>query len=129
MKPNASEPMEYHQLSGLDNIYLEDSYVLGVEENESEIRFRLELVLTERHPAYSPPKPGEQYAYRRGEIVFPAATEKSWIRKSMHPNPDPSGEPDFGNVDAFFGIGGTYHLSGEWGEIRISSDSPVLHLS
>ena len=110
----------------LSKVYLEDSYVLGVVENENSITFQMEVVLTERHPFYSSPKPSEQYCYKKGEITFPNTKEVNWILKLFKPSDDSSGEIDYGNIDSFVLEGGKYHLMGEWGEILIESEIPIL---
>jgi hypothetical protein len=40
----------YETISGLENVYLEDSWVLGVHESDASLSFDLEAVLTEQHP-------------------------------------------------------------------------------
>ncbi len=56
----------YTELPGLADVYLEDSYVLGIEARPAELRFLLDLVLTPSHEQYRPPLPGEQHCYRKG---------------------------------------------------------------
>ncbi|SKB11761.1 hypothetical protein PL11201_180015 [Planktothrix sp. PCC 11201] len=46
--------LNYWQLPGLENIYLEDSYVLGIKTDTS-IEFFLEAILTENHSLYTSP--------------------------------------------------------------------------
>jgi hypothetical protein len=116
----------YAELPGLEALYLEDSYVLGVREEPSEVRIGLEAVLTEDHPSWSPPKPDEQYAYRRIELVFPNTRRVDWVEKSMTPFRDGSGEIDYGNIDSFEWQPGFYDLRGDWGHLRIESDEPVV---
>lgn len=50
----------YETIPGLEHIYLEDSWVLGVSETDSSLTFDLEAVLTEHHPDWQPPRAGEQ---------------------------------------------------------------------
>ena len=116
----------YHELPGIEALYLEDSYVLGVREGTTDVRFELEAVLTEDHPKWSPPKPGEQYAYLRVDLVFPNPRRVEWIERAMRPITDASGEIDYGNIDSFEWQTDFYELLGEWGHVRIESDAPVL---
>jgi len=113
-------------LPGLEALFLEDSYVLGVREDTSDLCFELEAVLTEDHPRWSPPKPGEQYAYLRVDLVFPNPRRVEWLERTMRPIPDPSGIVDYGNIDSFEWETRHYELSGEWGHVRIESDPPVI---
>lgn len=128
MSRNDIDRIEYFDFPGFENIYLEDSYLLGVTEDETEIRFLLEVVLSNQHSKYSAPRTGEQHCYKRGEIVFQNVTKKGWNRKSMIPIADPSGEPDFGNIDVFIQQNGVYQIAGEWGEIYITGSKPELRL-
>lgn len=109
------ERLNYWQFPGFENIYLEDSYVLSINAKTS-IQILLEAVLTENHSLYTQPLPGEQYCYRRMIVNFP------------HPQTiaDPDGSVDYGNIDEFFRADGKYYLRGEWGELTIVSDPPLL---
>jgi hypothetical protein len=44
----------------------------------------------------------------------------------MSPFRDARSETDFGNVDAFVWDEGVYELSGDWGHVRIASDTPTV---
>jgi hypothetical protein len=44
----------------------------------------------------------------------------------MLPIVDPDGTWDYGNIDEFFMENEAYHLIGEWGELTIVSDPPVI---
>lgn len=117
--------LNYWQLTGLENIYLEDSYVLGIKTDTS-IEFFLEAVLTENHPLYTSPLPGEQYCYRRITLKFPHPQTYNLTLNKMLPIVDPDGTWDYGNIDEFFMENETYHLIGEWGELTVVSDPPVI---
>jgi hypothetical protein len=117
--------LNYWQLPGLENIYLEDSYVLGIKTDTS-IEFFLEAILTENHPLYTSPLPGEQYCYRSITLKFPHPQTYNLTLNKMLPIVDPDGTWDYGNIDEFFLENQTYHLIGEWGELTIVSDSPII---
>jgi hypothetical protein len=91
----------YPEWPGLEAVYLDDSWVLGIHESESALRFELEAVLSEDHPQWSPPKPGEQYAYLRLDLVFANPRRVEWIERRMNPIFGPDGEVDYGNIDSF----------------------------
>jgi hypothetical protein len=88
-----------------------------------------EIVLTPSHPSYAPPHPGEQYCYRRGELLF--RTDKvSWLARSQARFHDESGEEDLGNIDIFTAVGDHYYLEGDWGSVEIeSSERPRFILT
>jgi hypothetical protein len=121
--------LNYWQFPGFENIYLEDSYVLGCEAKKASVEIFIEAVITEKHPLYSQPLPGEVYCYRRMKIQFPRSQRYHLIPNPMNPIPNADGSIDWGNIDEFFlADDGTYHLIGEWGEIAIASDAPKLIL-
>lgn len=116
----------YSELAGLESLYLEDSYVLGINAGPSNVRFELEAVVTENHPEWSPPKSGEQYAYLRADLVFPNPRRIDWVERSMKPVADANGEIDYGNIDSFTWHADCFDLRGEWGHLRIESDAPFV---
>lgn len=119
------ERLNYWQFPGFENIYLEDSYVLSINAKTS-IQIPLEAVLTENHSLYTQPLPGEQYCYRRMTVNFPHPQTYDLVLNNISPIADPDGSVDYGNIDEFFMADGKYYLTGEWGELTIVSDPPLL---
>jgi hypothetical protein len=120
--------VEYYELPALSHIYLEDSYVLDIIESDSELRFLLDIVLTEFHPDYHPPVSGEQYCYRKGELIFEETCAIQWLRKTRQVFRDANGEIDYGNIDVFYYEDGRYHIEGDWGSVMLSSESLQLQI-
>jgi hypothetical protein len=116
----------YHQLPGLQSVYLEDSYVTEIVETPDRLAFDLDAVLTEDHPLYQAPAPGEQYCYRPAQLIFPNVRRVSWLEHHLRPSTDAAGEVDYGNIDVFYKDDDTYHLEGDWGTVEVVSDPPVL---
>lgn len=117
----------YERLPGLEHLYLEDSWVLGVYESDVSLSFDLDAVLTEQHPQWHPPRPGEQYAYRRMALTFPSVRSVEWLSRGGPPATDASGKRDWGNIDSFVARDdGTYELEGDWGHVRVASDAPEV---
>ncbi|MEG5139065.1 MULTISPECIES: hypothetical protein [unclassified Microcoleus] len=120
------ERLNYWQFPGFENIYLEDSYVLSINAKTS-IQILLEAVLTENHSLYTQPLPGEQYCYRRMTINFPHPQTYDLVVNNISPIADPDGSIDYGNIDEFFRADSKYYLRvGEWGELTIVSDPPMI---
>jgi len=119
------ERLNYWQFPGFENIYLEDSYVLSINAKTS-IKILLEAVLTENHSLYTQPLPGEQYCYRRMTVNFPHLQTYDLVLNNISPIADPDGSIDYGNIDEFFMVDDKYYLRGEWGELAIVSDPPIL---
>jgi hypothetical protein len=120
------ERLNYWQLPGFENIYLEDSYVLSINANTISIKILLEAVLTENHPLYTPALSGEQYCYRQMTVYFPHPQTYDLVLNNISAIADPDGSVDYGNIDDFFMADDKYYLRGEWGELTIVSDPPRL---
>lgn len=114
----------YEELPGFEHLYLEDSFVLGIDELPNEIRFRVEAVLTKGHPQSTEPRPNEVNSYRQLTITFPGTREIWWEERSMKPIRGPDGEVDYGNIDVFRWEGEHYEVVGEWGHVHIESEPP-----
>jgi hypothetical protein len=115
-------------VSSLKDVYLEDSYVLDITATEDLVRFTLDLVLTPSHPEYREPGPNEQYCYRRAQVVIEGATSVRWVRRTMHPFRDATGELDYGSVDSWCVNGDVSRIAGEWGELEVSGGHVRLAL-
>ncbi len=116
----------YYELSILDCLYLEDSYVLGVEADKTSAIFTVEFVLTEKHSGYLLPKKGQQYCYKKGKLKFEDCEAVSWAKVNHVRNIDKNLEIDMGNIDVFTFDENKYFLSGDWGEIEIISENVSL---
>jgi len=116
----------YFEWEDFENIYLEDSYVLGIYESPIQLIFEVEIVLHEKHPLYTLPKPNEQYCYKKGKIIFDGVKSVNWIKKSNMSYTDPDGEIDYGNIETFELKNNRFHLIGDWGEVEIESKQPIL---
>jgi hypothetical protein len=124
--PYPANVSTYDELPGLEHLYLEDSFVLGVHDDADTLRFDIEAVLTEQHPRYSPPKPDEQYSYLPVALVFAAPRAVKWVERPMKPTVDATGEIDYGNIDSFTWEDDRYELSGEWGHVVIDGEPPAV---
>jgi len=116
----------YETITGLENIYLEDSWVLDVQESDASLTFALEAVLTEQHPQWKPRKPGEVHSYRRLRLTFPNLRHVEWLSRGGPPAMDTSGELDYGHIDTFVVSDHSYELTGDWGHVRVESDAPQI---
>lgn len=117
--------MKYECDLRFDAYYLEDSYVLGVDESDpSRLVFPLLLVLTPKHPLYSTPKPSEQHCYRNGALTFEGVSATNWAERTFRPCRDAAGEIDYGNIDVFeVEPGDQYYLEGTWGRVTVRAES------
>jgi hypothetical protein len=109
----------YTDVVGLEHVYLEDSYILDIEAHPGTLIFKLDLVLTPEHALYTPPKPQEQYCYRRAQLRFESVKRITWDNSGLKPATDATGEVDYGNIDSYHAEGGRHVLSGGWGTVEL----------
>ena len=123
--------MKYETDSRFEAYYLEDSYVLGLEENEpSRLGFSLLLALTPKHPLYVRPSPAEQHCYRNGVLAFEGVTAIDWTDRHFRPISDKAGAIDYGNIDAFeINPRGSYVVKGEWGRVTLKAKRASMTVS
>ncbi len=96
-------------LSGFDDVYFPDAYVLDIREGATEVSFELDV-----------------YARGRARLVFPNVTRVEWLNKVMQPTYGLDPEPDYGSIDSLTFHASRYRISGEWGELAIQSDVPII---
>lgn len=126
----ASDRVHYGKLSGLKDVYLEDSFVLAVAEEPTFFRLTLLVALREAHADFAPPAWRERYCYRLGILDFQRTRSVTWSRRTMLKYRDADGRVDFGNIDVFYREGeATYHLEGDWGVVDVVSDPPFVKLT
>ncbi|QTX04091.1 hypothetical protein [Agromyces archimandritae] len=119
--------MRYEMLPGFANVYLEDSWVLGIRSRPGVLEFDLELVLTEEHPLFRPPNSDEQYCYRNARLLFQGVTDLRWGNQdASRPAIDANGSIDFGSIDCLEPHDGMYVVVGDFGRIQVSADPPVI---
>ena len=118
--------LEYYSFQGFENIYLEYSFVLKIISTKTLAEFLVEIILTKNHPLYSKPKPKEAYCYKKAIISFPKIENIVWVEVNICPSIDANNEADFGNIDSFFYEDNFYNISGDWGEVKIQSQSPTI---
>lgn len=118
--------VEYYSFQGFENVFLEDSFVLNIKTSQILAEFLVEIILTEKHRLYSKPKPNEVYCYKKAKISFPKIENIVWIEVNICPSIDANNEVDFGNIDSFFYENDFYNISGDWGEVKIQSQSPTI---
>lgn len=117
---------DYSSIPGLENLYLEDSWVLGITARPGVLELDVDLVLREPHPWYEPPKAGEQYCHRRGVVRFDGVSSLRWEGQGSVPAVDLTGEQDYGSVDSLWTTDGSYVVEGDFGRIAVASAPPSV---
>ena len=122
--------MDYIEFADLVNVYLEDSFVLGIDEKPGALSFELDVALTPSHPRYHEPRPGEQHCYADAILTISEATRIEWVTRSALTSHDATGEEDRGNIDSFQQLDDHYEITGDWGHVRVhSTTAPQLTLT
>lgn len=120
----------YHDaFEALKYIYLEDSWVLGINQDEKSISFEVEFVLTKSHELYSEPKKNEQYCYKKGQLILSECSVISLKPSGHPPSTDANGEKDFGNIDTFTKQDGKVELSGDWGNLLAKCNEVLVNFN
>jgi hypothetical protein len=123
-------PLNYDELPGLEDVYLEDSFVREIVESDTYVSFTLVVALLKDHPLWEDPPRGERHCYRLGALTFPAVRSKKWHERAAPAYSDRGGALDQGNIDVLVAEpGGFYHVEGEWGSLDVASAAPQLDLT
>ncbi len=115
--------MDYSELPVLSRYFLEDSFVLAIDDGEQSLTFALELVLAESHPDYAHPQRGEQHCYATGRLVFSHPSGVDWLSRTGRVTTDAAGARDMGNIDVFTWEGTAWRLCGAWGEVVVTTSA------
>jgi hypothetical protein len=120
--------IDYTVFPDLVGIYLEDSYVLAINDSGGELTFRLDAVITTENPAYHEPRPGEHHCYAERNLTFASATSIEWVSRSDRCYADATGEVDHGSIDVLTCDGEAFVVEGDWGRFRVVSAPPRFEL-
>jgi hypothetical protein len=117
----------YTELRDLDEVVLEESYVLGIRAEPAALTLDVDFVLTPKHPEYVSPPPSETECFRRGTLRFAGVQRLTWAKQGTPPAVDASGEQDFGHIDSLEWEEGRFVLSGDWGRLDVEAEG--VHVS
>ena len=117
----------YSDFPDFKQLYLEDSYVKQISLDPKRISLIIEAVILKDHPLFSEPRCGEKYCYRDVRLSFHSVKTCEWKNFSwpLHV-PDDGMEQDFGNMDWLYYDEGLFYFGGDFGEIIVSCDLPIL---
>jgi hypothetical protein len=102
-----------------DGIDFERSFLTGVIYDDESLSLEMDFRLTDGHPRYSPPKPGEDGCYRSGYIRF-AEIDDLQIDKAK---PVDGASEDYSIIYSVSGGGQRFEFSCGWGEIKVAAGS------
>jgi hypothetical protein len=124
-----ADPRPYTEVPGLREIVLEESFVLASTAGPGVLRLDLDALLTDRHEAYGPPRPGEWGCFVRAVLRFDGVKSLTWDEQGGRPAVDATGEIDYGHVDAMTWRGRRFELEGEWGTIVVVANVPSVTMA
>ncbi len=122
---------DWTAIPAFDGLDLTESFILSWEHRENLLRFEVDFVLTEDHPAFHPPIPGEWACFRRGALEFPNVRSLTGLPSmaGVRPAVDATGAHDYGHFDTFVeSAPARFEVSGDFGTFSVESDLPVIVL-
>lgn len=119
--------MRYEEWPALENVLLEESWVLEVAASRRQIAFRIEAVLLPGHEGFEHPKPDQMYCYRTGWLSI-VSENMSVELSGAPPAVDAIGQMDLGHIDLFEEVDGGWMLQGDWGTVRAATLRVELEL-
>lgn len=121
--------METEYLPEFQGTYLEDSYFLGLVAEGRDLRLKMLFALTVDHPAYAPPKPGEQHCYREGSILIsrPKIVEWQAGRPAVHSDPD--GTFDLGFFELHLHAPSRFRFVTQWFDATVETPQVSVDLA
>ena len=118
-------------VSDLENIDFQNSFILDWRMEGSDLVFDIEACLTQDHPSYVTPKPGEAMCWALGRLVFdsPAGIHGLKDKKQVRSTTDQDGSRDYGEIEVLaMDATGEWRMVGEFGEVTISGATISLTL-
>lgn len=124
MKLARGQTPYYDIFSELQNVYLEESFLLELTRDNSSITMLIEAVLLEKHPLYSPPKSGQKFCLCDIRVTAYGVSDVQWPHKMV-----PIGleeRPDYGNIDMFYKEEGVYHIEVDGEVLKFRAEKMVV---
>lgn len=125
-----SDSVSWRQLREFAGVDLTRSFILSWSVEGDTLCVDVDLFLEPEHPFFEKPRPNEKVCIRPAVIEFPycAAIESNI----------PGGDGELVDAVAVLGLGGIdelrrfndgpYEISGEFGQVRIDAERPILRL-
>jgi hypothetical protein len=90
----------YFELPGFESIFLEESFVVAIQDSAEAFAMDLEVVLTPAHRCYVAPGPEEEHCDRVATLAFRGPQEVNWRSRFDQKFFDASNSSDRGNIDS-----------------------------
>lgn len=106
----------------LAGIAIETSYLLGVIYDDQSLTLEMDFHLTDGHPSFTLPEPGDEGCYRQGFIRF-AEIDDLRLNQAKVADTGEAGEVDLSDIYSATFDGDYVFLSSGWGEIELTARS------
>jgi hypothetical protein len=126
-----NETTPWQELREFASVDLAESFVLTWQFTSGALLIDVDLFLCSTHPFYEKPRPSQGACFRPAEIQFPECTVLNGVRSDK-------ADADIANIASAVGSGkisdlrrigeGLYRLSGQFGDIEICAERPILRL-
>ena len=124
-----NETTPWQELREFASVDLAESFVLTWKLTSGALLIDVDLVLCSTHPFYEKPRPSQIACFRPAEIQFPECTALNGVRADAPDTAAIASAVGSGKISDLQRIGeGLYRLSGEFGDIQISAERPILRL-
>ena len=123
------EATDWRMLREFAAVDLTQSYVLSWHMESETLFVDVDLFLTPEHPFFEEPRPAEKVCIRPAFIEFPYC-EGLGLEHSSDENLHATANGlDHGSIEGFRRLAdGRYEISGEFGNVLVNSDRPLLRL-
>jgi len=121
--------IDWRQLREFAGVDLTQSFVLSWKFQADTLSIDIDLFLCAEHPFYERPRPAEKACIRPARIDFPWCDGLEW--NDGKPDEPAEAAPRLppGAITSLEVVGdGEYELLGEFGNVRIRAERPVLRL-
>lgn len=123
----SSDTTDWKQLREFAGVDIVRSYALSWKVESSSLVVDLDLLLQEEHPFFEQPRPAEKGCFRPAFLEFPQCTRTSAAGTDCTDKEVSAINP--GKISGLRRNGeGKYEISGDFGEVVIHSDRPLLRL-
>ncbi len=122
---------DWRELREFNAVDMSKSFVLSWDTDSESLLIDLDLFLCPDHAFYEKPRPAEKACFRPATLEFPHCTDvesgaDTGIVRSV---PDKAATLGHGAIERLRRIGeGRYEMSGEFGQVKIDADRPLLRL-
>ena len=122
---------DWRELREFKAVDMTKSFVLSWDTDSESLHIDLDLFLCPDHAFYEKPRPAEKACFRPALLEFPycSAITSDADPQDGRPVPDIAATLGHGAIEGLRRIGeGRYEITGEFGQVKIDAERPLLRL-